>query len=149
MTADKAPLPALLATELTLPCPIDRDAGEVSTSPKGCSPTARINSKAFRKMQKAAVTPYQALPVQGPLVSITHHMTPALPVVEPEDSSKKVRIADLLSGQLLSLTTTQPLTILERLLPTLAERLASKAFRGKVHKEQDEVKLCCRTWTSA
>ena len=92
--------PALLATELALPLPVSRDGGEVSTS-EGCSPTARVaDVRAFRKIFKAAVTPYQALPVQGPLVAsdspsingdqITHHLTPALPVLEPEGRSKKV-----------------------------------------------------------
>lgn len=92
--------PALLATELALPLPVSREDGELS-SLEGCSPTARVaDVRAFRKSSKAVVTPYQALPVQGPLVAIdspatnsdqiTHHLTPALPVLEPEDCSKKV-----------------------------------------------------------
>jgi hypothetical protein len=90
MSAEKAGLPALLATELSLPCPVDRNAGYVSTS-EATSPTAHVNAKVLKRMQKAAVSPYQALPVQGPLVSITHHLTPALPVLEPEDAFKKAR----------------------------------------------------------
>lgn len=93
----RASLPALLTTELALPSPVSRDLGEDSTSAEGCSPTARIaDLKAFKKTAKVAVSPYQALPVQGPLVTvaenpaITHHLTPALPVLEPEDASRKV-----------------------------------------------------------
>ncbi len=92
--------PALLATELALPRPVSRDTEDLENV-EGCSPTARVaDAKAFRKTSKAACSPYQALPIQGPLVTvdnpepasdhITHHLTPALPVLEPEDGLRKV-----------------------------------------------------------
>ena len=40
------------------------------------------------KASQEAVAPYQALPVQGPV--ITHHMTPALEVIEPGTASEEV-----------------------------------------------------------
>ena len=86
-------LPVLLASELSLPAPVDgeNDAG-YSLEPEGGSPRAQLHARSFRKVQKAAVTPYQALPVQGPLVTITHHLTPALPVVEPGSETRQVRL---------------------------------------------------------
>ena len=84
-------LPVLLASELSLPEPIDHEIGQALPSvPEGGSPRAQLHARSFRKVQKAAVTPYQALPIQGPLVSITHHLTPALPVVEPGSDSQQV-----------------------------------------------------------
>ena len=79
----------LLASTLELPVPVSRDAYDGPALPEGGSPTATINKTAFRKSRKAAVTPYQALPVQGPIVSITHHLTPSLPVLEPENGASK------------------------------------------------------------
>ena len=84
-------LPVLLASELSLPEPVDPESGRALPSdPEGGSPRAQLRARSFRKVQKAAVTPYQALPIQGPLVSITHHLTPALPVVEPGSESRQV-----------------------------------------------------------
>ena len=40
------------------------------------------------KASQEAVAPYQALPVQGPV--ITEHMTPALEVIEPGTASEEV-----------------------------------------------------------
>ena len=48
------------------------------------------------KASQEAVAPYQALPVQGPV--ITHHMTPALEVIEPGTASEEVGPPALLLG---------------------------------------------------
>ena len=86
-------LPVLLASELSLPEPVDREGdGSVPLEAEGGSPRAQLHARSFRRVQKAAVTPYQALPVQGPLVTITHHLTPALPVVEPGSATRQVRL---------------------------------------------------------
>ena len=45
------------------------------------------------KASQEAVAPYQALPVQGPV--ITHHMTPALEVIEPGTASEEVGTTSL------------------------------------------------------
>ncbi len=86
-------LPVLLASELSLPSAVDQEGdARYPVEPEGGSPRAQLHARAFRKAQKAAVTgAYQAVPVQGPLVSITHHLTPALPVVEPGSETRQVR----------------------------------------------------------
>ena len=84
-------LPVLLASELSLPEPVDTEGDDrFSLQPEGGSPRAQLNARSSRRVQKAAVTPYQALPVQGPVVTITHHLTPALPVVEPGSATRQV-----------------------------------------------------------
>jgi hypothetical protein len=82
--------PLLLASELSLPMPVyisSTKADHLIASPKGGSPVA--TSRAFQHLQQTSSSPWQALPVQGPLVS--HDVTPGLPVLEPGDASQQAR----------------------------------------------------------
>lgn len=61
-----------------------------SSAPYGMSPPAALLRSPVVGSSPAPVAPYQALPVHGP-VTITHHLTAGLPVVEPGEMSKEVR----------------------------------------------------------
>lgn len=78
--------PVSLACELEGLVPVER-LEEGDAAPSGGSPSAArrlvSHSDSFREQKQQAVAPYQALPVQGPVVKITEHLTPALNVVEP------------------------------------------------------------------
>ena len=90
MSARAQDEPLLLASELSLPmpvCTISIKAEQAIMSPKGGSPVA--TSRAFQHLQQASSSPWQALPVQSPLVS--HDVTPGLPVLEPGDASPEAR----------------------------------------------------------
>lgn len=79
--------PVTLACELDGIVPIERLAnGDATTSePQRSHEPLRISlPDALRKQKSQSVAPYQALPVQGPIVNITEHLTPALDVIEPE-----------------------------------------------------------------
>ena len=91
--ADSQPL--LLTAELALP-PLCTKAGSVADWPEGSSPVAAVSGRAYQHLRQSSTSPWQSLPIQGPLVAITHHVTPALPVVEPEGASQKVPATGLL-----------------------------------------------------
>lgn len=80
--------PVTLACELDGIVPVERlSNGDVSSSEleRNRSPLRlSIPLDAFRQQKDQAVAPYQALPVQGPIVNITEHLTPALDVIEPD-----------------------------------------------------------------
>ena len=61
-----------------------------SSAPYGMSPPAALIAASRSPAPATPVAPYQALPVHGP-VTITHHLTAGLPVVEPGEMSKEVR----------------------------------------------------------
>ena len=90
LLSPRASDPVTLASELEGIVPIERlesgDEASVSGgSPRGMSPRFSVrHSGSFREQKEQAVAPYQALPVQGPVVHITEHLTPALDVVEPQ-----------------------------------------------------------------
>ena len=76
-----------LASALDGIVPIERlSNGDVTTSePENHHESLRLTlPEAVRQQKNQAVAPYQALPVQGPVVNITQHLTPALDVIEPE-----------------------------------------------------------------
>lgn len=78
--------PVTLASELDGIVPVERlDNGNASNSEEEQSPLRlSIPSEAFREQKYQAVAPYQALPVKGPVINITQHLTPALDVIEPQ-----------------------------------------------------------------
>lgn len=85
--------PVSLACELEGLVPVERLDSNDAAAPSGGSPSASGRllhpSASFRQQKEQAVAPYQALPVKGPVVNITEHLTPALNVIEPrkgEDS---------------------------------------------------------------
>jgi len=80
--------PVSLACELNLPVAVERLNGSKASVPEGEqseSPALRLSipSSAFREQKDQAVAPYQALPVKGPVINITEHLTPAQDVIEP------------------------------------------------------------------
>ena len=79
--------PVTLARELDGIVPVERLAnGDATASePQRSHEPLRVSlPDALRQQKSQSVAPYQALPVQGPIVSITEHLTPALDVIEPE-----------------------------------------------------------------
>lgn len=58
--------------------------------PYGASPPSSLMGRSTSVASPPPVAPYQALPVHGP-VTITHHLTAGLPVVEPGEMSHEVR----------------------------------------------------------
>lgn len=79
-----------LASSLPLPAP----AGDVEESLRRFpSKRQSLNSNSSRHLTTQTstdhVAPYQALPVQGPLISLNY--TPALAVLEPDNMRKEVR----------------------------------------------------------
>lgn len=90
--------PVSLACELEGIVPVERLADDGAAEPLGASPVAgrRLvqHSDSFRRQSEQAVAPYQALPIAGPVVSITEHLTPPLDVVEPRrGEGREVRAA--------------------------------------------------------
>ena len=71
-----------------------------SAAPYGTSPPSALMGRSPPGVASspAPVAPYQALPVHGP-VTITHHLTAGLPVVEPGEMSKEVRERQRESGR--------------------------------------------------
>ena len=47
-----------------------------------------LHDESLEGQKVQAVAPYQALPLKGPFVKITEHLTPALDVIEPSDGSE-------------------------------------------------------------
>ena len=80
--------PVTLASELDGIVPVERlENGDASTSENGLGRSpVRLSTRleSFKQQKDQTVAPYQALPVQGPIVNITEHLTSALDVVEPE-----------------------------------------------------------------
>lgn len=77
-----------LACELDGIVPVERlgdTKARTHESDGSSSPVLRLSvpSSAFREQNDQAVAPYQALPVKGPVVIITEHLTPAQDVIEP------------------------------------------------------------------
>jgi len=77
-----------LACELDGIVPVER-LGDIKAKTHekdgSSSPVLRLSIpiSAFREQKDQAVAPYQALPVKGPVVIITEHLTPAQDVIEP------------------------------------------------------------------
>ncbi|GIL65938.1 hypothetical protein Vafri_19565 [Volvox africanus] len=86
--------PVELATSCTMPPVLSRSA--VAEQPK----TLRSAHLKVDTYNVAAVAPYQAMPVAGPV--ITHHKSTALPVVEPHpemtEEEREARIAEMIDG---------------------------------------------------
>ena len=80
--------PITLAGELDGIVPVERlTNGGATASERDSShepPRLTLPLEALRRQKDQAVAPYQALPVQGPVVNITEHLTPAFDVIEPE-----------------------------------------------------------------
>ena len=77
--------PVSLASELEGIVPVERLASSDAVSDDMPAASRRLvrHSDSFREQVEQAVAPYQALPVKGPVVNITEHLTPALDVIEP------------------------------------------------------------------
>jgi hypothetical protein len=80
--------PISLACELDGIVPVERlgDTKAKTHESDGSSGLAlrlSIPNSALREQKDQAVAPYQALPVKGPVVNITEHLTPAQDVIEP------------------------------------------------------------------
>ena len=91
--------PVSLACELNLPVPVERlDGNKASTSNRDDSesPSLRLHipNSAFVSQASQSVAPYQALPVKGPVINITEHLTPAQDVIEPLRGETAEVIAD-------------------------------------------------------
>ncbi|GLI60631.1 hypothetical protein VaNZ11_002828 [Volvox africanus] len=86
--------PVELATSCTMPPVLSRSA--VAEQPK----TLRSAHLKVDTYNVAAVAPYQAMPIAGPV--ITHHKSTALPVVEPHpemtDEEREARIAEMIDN---------------------------------------------------
>ncbi|GIL91077.1 hypothetical protein Vretifemale_18759 [Volvox reticuliferus] len=86
--------PVELATSCTMPPVLSRSA--VVEQPKTLR-SARLKVDTYNV---AAVAPYQAMPVAGPV--ITHHKSTALPVVEPHpemtEEEREARIAEMIDS---------------------------------------------------
>ena len=72
-----------------MPVPVERLNGNQasnSNTDESESPALRLSipNSAFRNQKEQAVAPYQALPVKGPVINITEHLTPAQDVIEPQ-----------------------------------------------------------------
>lgn len=95
-------MPAALASALLPPTPVERmeqlslkqsqavggAAHRASTSGDSCSSLGMQQEAGPIPVPTGPVAPYQARPVQGPL--ITHNMTPAQPVLEVGQLSQQV-----------------------------------------------------------
>ena len=82
---------AELTASLPLPPVLSERATAHRTEQSNSKRSAHLKTETFHH---AAVAPYQALPVAGPV--ITHNKATALPVIEPDASrSQEVRTAGL------------------------------------------------------
>lgn len=79
--------PVTLASELDGIVPVERlsNGDATASEPLRHHEPLRISlPDALRQQKSQSVAPYQALPVQGPVINITEHLTPALDVIEPQ-----------------------------------------------------------------
>ena len=81
------PSPVTIVSEEPLPVPVGRleiDSGAQRPIPDSVLASPE-RARLLRKQASAHVTPYQALPVQGPLVE--PRLTPSFPILEPDEVS--------------------------------------------------------------
>ncbi|KXZ55245.1 hypothetical protein GPECTOR_3g385 [Gonium pectorale] len=92
--------PVELATSCAMPPVLSKSA--VPENPKH-SRTAHLKTETY---SVAAVAPYQAMPVAGPV--ITHHKSTALPVLEPQaelsDEEREARMAEMIGNYMKKLS---------------------------------------------
>lgn len=77
--------PVALANEEPLPVPVGR-ISSASEAERPLADTQALSPERARSLKKQAsahVTPYQALPIQGPLVE--PRLTPSYPILEPDE----------------------------------------------------------------
>lgn len=76
--------PVALASEEPLPVPISRlQGGETAQRPLADELLSPERARSLKKQASAHVTPYQALPIQGPLIET--RLTPSQPILEPDE----------------------------------------------------------------
>ena len=141
--------PVTLACELDGIVPVERlTNGNASASidqPHREALHLTIPSEAFREQKDQAVAPYQALPIKGPIINITQHLTPALDVIEPQrGETTEVSFSEYTSQIAHSSKSNDDLTDIHGCRPNLPQRpnklLKQGSLQDRIHKVIEEYK---------